>query len=189
MNTDAFYFYLVGAVLVVIVAIVWRVRGWRWGRGEDEPRAKYDAWLRRAVANGTHNEQGKPLCRICGQKDDSDTVATQWGFKATHDEGYLAWLRTRLGAPARYHVVADIRDDKAYDYCEQHALLAREELRAFLLHFEQERLDAILESEVQLARFEREGLDEVVKTRVEKHDKEVRPKQRERKAPKVVAIR
>lgn len=187
MNNDAFYFYLVAAVALVIVAIFWRVRSRR--TAAEEPDAKrYDKWLRDVVAAGTHNPQGKPLCRICGDKDDPDTVATHWGFKAARNDGFTAWARTRLGAPARYKVARDKRDDKDKDYCAQHAPIAQQVFRSHVLHFEQERRDAVVNEEVELARYERTGLDQAVRARVEAHDKEM--KRGEARPPaKVVSLR
>ena len=178
---------------VMLIALVW---WWNYGRSPDlelaeSERERYDEWLRKAVMNGTHNREGKPLCRICGDKDDADTVATAWGSRTKRGEGLWAWYRSWIGAPARYKVVEHDRDgDAAYDYCDHHAILVREELRAYLLRYEQKRLDALVDAEVELTRFEQKGLDEVVKTRVAQHDKEVRPKKGDDKAPaKVVALR
>lgn len=178
---------------VVLIALVW---WWNYGRSPDlelaeSEKERHAEWLRKAVMNGTHNQDGKPLCRICGDKHDPDTVATEWGFRTKRDESLWAWYRERIGAPARYKVVEyDREGDAAFDYCSVHAILVREELRAYLLRYEQARLNALVDAEVELARFEQKGLDEVVKTRVAKHDKEVRPKKGDDKAPaKVVALR
>jgi hypothetical protein len=136
---------------------------------EAEQAKAATAALARAVNRGTHDDRGRPLCRICGTKD-SPTLATEFGFLIMRSDGLIAWVRQRIGAPARLSIGRNIDADPCY--CRECAFVAGSELEAELLEFEKMRREQVSQNEVILRRIERVGLDEKIQARIEAHDRE-----------------
>ena len=163
-------YVVLGAIVAAILWLAWKLCT-RTQQGADADAAKLGReQLRKAVAAGTHDEQGCPLCRICGDRNKPETRATKHGYQIDRSEGFWAWLRQMVGAPARLRVGRRLFDD--YCYCRECAIVAEHELLAYLLAYEQQRRDWIRDAEVELRRFERAGLDERVRARVTAHDRE-----------------
>lgn len=182
MEPNPLYFIFLGVIAIGSLILLYRLKR------KTADQAKEDDWaqkaaVKKAVEAGTHNEAGKPLCRICGDHQNQNTVATQYSYHAKRDEGFRAWVRARIGAPARYKVVPNTDADKGY--CREHAMLVEVELRGYLLEFESRRLNQVRDAEVEISRHERKGLDEAVRARVEQHERDMR---REARPNKVVGI-
>lgn len=146
--------------------------------------------LRKAVAAGTHNERAQPLCRVCGDKNDPETVATEYGYRVERDTGLQQWGREQLGAPGRWRVGRTYDDELRY--CREHGALARAEAEVYLLAFEQQRRETVRDAETELAHFEKAGLDARLKARVQNHEKAIKRDGADRppaSTAKVVAIR
>ena len=160
---------ILGAVAAATLWLAWKLCMRQQGPDADASKLGREL-VRKAVLAGTHDEQGYPLCRICGDKTKLETRASKHGYQIDRSEGFGAWLRQMVGAPARLRVGRKLYDD--YCYCRECAIVAEHELLAYLLAYEQQRRDQIRDAEVELRRFERMGLDERVRARVVAHDKE-----------------
>ena len=160
---------VLGAIAAAVLWLAWKLCT-RPQQADTDAAKLGREQLRKAVLAGTHDEQGYPLCRICGDKTKLETRAIKHGYQIDRSEGFGAWLRQMVGAPARLRVGRRLFDD--YAYCRECAIVAEHELLAYLLAYEQQRRDWIRDAEVELRRFERMGLDERVRARVTAHDKE-----------------
>jgi hypothetical protein len=168
---ELFVMYLAMAFCISgVVLLVRKVRTRSQQQADAEAIQKGRDMLRRAVTAGTHDEQGFPLCRVCGDKNKPETRATRPGYQINRSEGFWAWARQMVGAPARLSIGRKLFEDHVY--CRECALVAEQTLSAYLLAFEQQRRDQIRDAEVELRRFERAGLDERVRAWVAAHDKE-----------------
>lgn len=172
------------AAIILVLAKIVRTKAQREQVAQDEKRAQ--AALRKAVERGTHDEQGFPLCRGCGDKDDPATRATEFGFRIERDDGLLAWVRQRIGAPARLRVGRRVFDEPCY--CRECALIAGSDLQSYLLGFEQKRRNEVRDGDVEVRRYERVGLDEQLRAVIKRHDEAVKRAQRLKPA-EVVALK
>lgn len=179
-------FAAMGAAVVVALLLAKHVRTRAQREQEVKQEKQRQTALRKAVERGTHDEEGYALCRGCGDKDDPATRATEFGFRIERDEGLLAWVRQRIGAPARLRVGRRVFDEPCY--CRECALIAGSDLQSYLLGFEQKRRNEVRDGDVELRRYERVGLDEQLRTAIKKHDEAVKRAQRLKPA-EVVALK
>jgi len=117
----------------------------------------------------------EPTCIICGPRN--PTAATEPRIIIRSDEGFWAWVRSKLGAPARYVIDrARLRtasfpfDGEEPAYCVPHLAVALAEAHAELAGVEHRRRKAVKDEEVRLARFELVGINEQVLEAVGEHD-------------------
>jgi len=166
------------AALVYVIAKSIKTKG----QVEEEQKQKQLAQnaLRKAVERGSHDEQGYPLCKTCGDKHDPSTRATEHGFRIESEDGIVAWIRQRVGAPARLRVGRRRYDD--FMYCRECARLCGSYLQSYLLDFEKLRRDQVRDGDIELRRVERVGMDESVKALIKQHDDKIRREQRGRPA-------
>jgi len=132
--------------------------------------------LDQAVERGILDGEGKPLCKICGDKDKPETRATEWDFRIERGEGLWAWFRQQLGAPARLQVGR--RRFDGHRLCRGCAAVMGPMYSSFLLGFEQRRRTDVSEGEVECRYWELEGSYNVVKGKIDEHAKGVRNKKK-----------
>jgi hypothetical protein len=140
--------------------------------------------LKKAVAQKTHDSDGFPLCRVCGENGKAETRATELGFRIERNEGFLAWVRQQIGAPARLRVTRRFYDGP--QLCSGCASVLDSIFRSYLLGFEQWRRDQIRDGEIEHRWFERTGCYEQANKLIAEHEKEAKRKASARKLAPVV---
>ena len=125
--------------------------------------------LRKAVAAGSHDDSGRPLCRVCGDRGDPATVASEYGYRVERETGLAQWVREQLGAPGRYRIGRAVDDELRF--CREHAAMAESETGLYLISFETQRREQLRDAATELAHFERVGLDVRLKARVAEHER------------------
>ena len=169
---------VIGAVLILI----------RNSRAEQQSRERSrrdaESALQREVREGRRMPDGAPRCPLCPVP----TPAKARPLVLVRDEGLIAWLRARVGAPVRWRIQADSWAEPKW--CEAHGALAVCVFAARLGHDEQHRLERVRDAEAQLARYERTGLDEELVAVVAQEERRATSgRRRARPDAKVVQLR
>jgi hypothetical protein len=149
--------------------------------------AKRATELAQAVRAGTHDDQGYPLCRVCGP--DRKVRATHYGVQIRRSNGLWDWFKRTLGAPSRFTPQSKFYDgekEAAKELCRVHfefeMSLAQEEVLAEETHLRQ----LVRDSELRLGYSEEIGLHERARELWDAHCAEMekaRPKPRSSVVP------
>lgn len=184
--------FLILAASAVALVATWRYRKYRTINDAESiklrelDRRREKARLDEAVLAGTHLANGLPRCQaspLC------QAPATRCEPVIARDEALTDFLRRAFGGAARFRVVVPEPSDRnPCAFCEAHAPLAEQEVKAELSEVELQRQDALRETEARLARFVRIGLRQRLLARIAREEEPKKKGPRVKGGDNVVAI-
>lgn len=165
------------ALIAVAVIVTGKLKEHRQQKpAEDHAKREYQAKLRKMIEAKTHVQLADgsvaPKCRYC------DDAATMRPFEWVRDTGIVDLVRRMFGAPARVRIGRSTWAEPVA--CEAHDPLVFEEFRIENAEYEIDRAKLESEWETRRARFQREGIHERVLAKIEKHQREIGGRRRQK---------